>query len=430
MKRRQYDKTYLSSKSSYVMNQDVTHLNNNEVIIAPTGNGKTTSFVEPRLLNAENQSYVIPLNKSVLAEQYKLFLESKGYKVFILDLANPHKTKIGFDPLQFIHNEEDARWFADSIVNIHKDNEHCDPYWNESATALLTAEIVMLKKIRDDIPLTLKDLISFHNSIKLMEIKGTTVTNVDSLFKGIEEEDPDSLATTGWKQISSNPFKTASNIYTMVSNRLDNIFTTGLIDLSEKRRKLNILNIAKQKTILFVITSPIKLNTHNYSNLLYSILFKELFEFAEKQNDYHLPIATHFILDDACASGIPKLDTFISIFRAIGISLTMNFQSINQLYSLYGKDSGNIILGNCDTFIFGRTNDFSTMQEVSKRLNKSLDEIQCIPYDHFVICRAGEMPRIEQRYQTYEDPNYEVMQSMYRESLNKKNKEVEMESLS
>ena len=57
-----------------------THINNNDMIIGPTGSGKTRYYCKPNIMQA-NESMIITDTKGVLYEEMAYSLEKAGYKV-------------------------------------------------------------------------------------------------------------------------------------------------------------------------------------------------------------------------------------------------------------------------------------------------------------------------------------------------------------
>lgn len=63
-----------------------TGLNNNDLIIGPSGAGKTRGYVLPNILQC-NASLIVADTKSSLRTQTEAVLCRNGYKVFTLDLT-------------------------------------------------------------------------------------------------------------------------------------------------------------------------------------------------------------------------------------------------------------------------------------------------------------------------------------------------------
>ena len=65
----------------------VTGLNNNDLIIGPSGAGKTRGYVKPNLLQC-NESLVVADTKGSLIREVGTVLEKSGYKVINIDFCD------------------------------------------------------------------------------------------------------------------------------------------------------------------------------------------------------------------------------------------------------------------------------------------------------------------------------------------------------
>lgn len=100
----QYDSLILGDGPAgiYSMDPQESPVNNNVMVIAGTGGGKTKSVVEANLLHAQHQSMVVLLTKRRLLDQYRIHLKKRGYRIKVLNLVNPDESAQGFDPMLHI----------------------------------------------------------------------------------------------------------------------------------------------------------------------------------------------------------------------------------------------------------------------------------------------------------------------------------------
>ena len=75
-----------------------TGLNNNDLIIGPSGTGKTRGYVMPNILQC-NESMVITDTKGALCAKLGPVLVQEGYKVMELNLADCGTSPYGYNPL-------------------------------------------------------------------------------------------------------------------------------------------------------------------------------------------------------------------------------------------------------------------------------------------------------------------------------------------
>ena len=83
-----------------------TGLNNNDLVVGPSGGGKTRGYVVPNILHTQ-ESLIVADTKGNLCRQYGRYLEKKGYKVMHLDFTDTAYTPWGYNPLAYIRECRD-----------------------------------------------------------------------------------------------------------------------------------------------------------------------------------------------------------------------------------------------------------------------------------------------------------------------------------
>lgn len=389
-----------------------TGLNLNEIVVGPTGCGKSMSNAYSRLVHTTESSVVVPVAKKAIKDKFTKMFKERGYQVIDLDFAHPEKCKIGYDPLDFIETEEDVVNLARNFVGTDGSKNRmgeADPYWNDSATSVLAAEIALIRQnaIAIGEKPTFADVVRLHRSIKFDQNQQLMKTNLDSLFDMAEKLCPGNQATELWKTVKDLAPRTASCIFSIVNNAIDKIFSKNVIEITKKEKRVSFKQLGSKKIALFITTSPMNKTLQNLVNVLYADLFRELFEAAESSEDCRLKVPVHIICDDfACGSRIRDFEDYISIFRAAGISVTMLLQSETQLISMYGESAAITIINNCDTYVYMGGMDITTCQHISQRMNKPLNKVMAMPLEQVVVFRRGSEPFVSRRYQTLNDPEY------------------------
>ena len=79
--------------------------NNNDLIIGPSGAGKTRGYVIPNILQAEG-SLVVTDTKGNLCRQFRPYLESRGYQVIELNFARVDGNTWGYNPLASVRYDQ------------------------------------------------------------------------------------------------------------------------------------------------------------------------------------------------------------------------------------------------------------------------------------------------------------------------------------
>lgn len=391
-----------------------TGVNNNVLVVAASGAGKTVSITEAMLLAVYVLSMIVIVTKRRIIDKYRRLLQRRGYEVLVLDYVHPDQGNVGYDPLDFICSYQDITFVANSIVmsNPRKERSNADPYWDEAARSLLSALIAyVLIKVENP---TFDDVLRMYENLTFEECGGQIKTNYDKEFEYLEKRDPSNFAVSCWKSFAKLPIKTSSCVFGTLNTILDSIFTPELRKMFRMKKKVNFEELASRKTVLFVATSPVNPSLNCFINLFYSQAFKQLFEFGEEQPDGKLPVPVHVIADDF-ATGCPvyMFDQYISIFREKGISVTLLIQSESQLSSMYGPNAATTIINNCDSYVFLGSNDLHTAQNISLRANLPLEDVLYMPVGSEILFRRGQKPIMTKRYSIMENELYQKVTREY-----------------
>ena len=422
------DRLILGKGDNCVFSSDSkeTGLNNNIVVIGSSGCGKTVSIIEPRILETFTKSLIATVTKRRIVKKYFKVMRERGYQVWDVNFVHPSKGNCGYDPLTHIASYNDITFLARSIVlaNSQKATSNADPYWDEGATSLLSAEISYVLMTKDN-P-TFADVLEFHNKMTFEERSGIISTNYDQKFGYLAEKDASCFAVSCWKSFKQLPIKTASCIFSALNTTMDSIFTPELKEMFQMKQMVDFEKLASEKTILFITTSPVNPSLNSFISSFYGTAFKELFEFAEEQADGKLPVSVDVLCDDF-ATGCPvnMFEQYVSIFREKGLSATILIQSESQLSSLYGDDKATTIINNMDTIVFLGSMDLETGKRISMRANCPLEDILYMPIGEEIIFRRGMKPIFTKRYNIFENELYKRITATYEALVLKKKSQEE-----
>lgn len=408
----------LGENCVYSTDCERTGLNNNVIVCGGSGSGKTLSISEPRLLETKETSLIATVTKRRIATKYKWLFKKRGYEILDLNFANPLDSNCAYDPLRYVQSCSDITFLAKSIVKAdpQKDKSTADPYWDEAAISLLSAEISYILMTKED-PV-FSDVLDFHDQIVLGEGSGTISTSLDSKFESLARRDPGCFAISCWKSFKNLPIKTAGCVFGTLNTTIDTIFSPELRKMMALRKTVDFESLASRKTVLFVTTSAVNPSLHCFVNMFYAQAFKQLFEFAEAQPDGTLPVPVHVLCDDfATGSCILNFPEYISIFREKKISVTLLLQSESQLEQMYGTGNATTIINNCDSYIYMGGMDLKTAQSVSLRLNAPLDEVLYMPIGQEVVFRRGQRPIVTSRYNIRGNKLYQRVTEEYEKML-------------
>ena len=415
------DRMILGENAIYSTDCHVTGLNNNAIVCGGSGCGKTMSIAEPRLLETYHSSLIATVTKRRLVKKYIPVFEQRSYKVMDLNFVNPSQSNVAYDPLQYLKSYADITFLARAVVMSNSRKEKSivsDPYWDEAAISLLSAEVTFILMTKDN-P-TFADVLDLHNRLDIRDDGGQITTSLDREFKIVLEQQPDSFAVSCWRSFCNLPIKTASCVYGSLNTAIDTIFCPELRSMIRSKPKINIESLASERTVLFISTSAVNPALHSFINLFYAQVFKNLFEFAESRPTGTLPIPVHVLCDDfATGSRILNFPEYISIFREKLISVTLLIQSESQLESMYGREDSITIINNCDSYVYMGGMDLKTGHSISERLNVPLEDVLYMPIGQIVVFRRDQKPLITTRYNVMKDQQYQIITNLYDKIMEK-----------
>lgn len=412
------ERVILGENCCYSADCNETGLNNNVIVCGGSGSGKTMSVSEPRLLETKTSSMIATVTKRRIVNKYMPLFKKRGYEILDLNFVNPLESSCAYDQLEYVGSYSDITFLAKSIVKAdpQKDKSSADPYWDEAAISLLSAEIAYTLMTKDNA--TFADVLELHDSLVLDEGGGTIRTSLDSKFDYIASKDPTCFAVSCWKSFKNLPIKTAGCVFGTLNTTIDTIFSPELRKMMATKKKVDFEQMATKKTILFVTTSAVNPALHCFVNMFYAQVFKQLFEYAENRPDGVLPIPVNVLCDDfATGSRVLNFPEYISIFREKGISVTLLLQSESQLEQMYGTDNATTIINNCDSYIYLGGMDLRTAQNISLRLNAPLDEVLYMPIGQEVLFRRGQRPIITRRYDIQKNDIYQKVTKDYNKKM-------------
>lgn len=148
----EYDRIILGKDTIYDSDCSKTHINNNILAVGTSGCGKTMSIIEPRLLETYNSSLIVTVTKRRIVNMYSTLFRERGYDVHDLNFADPSQCNVAYDPLEYVESYSDITFLAESIVMADqmKKQSNADPYWDQAAISLLSAEISYVLMTKDD----------------------------------------------------------------------------------------------------------------------------------------------------------------------------------------------------------------------------------------------------------------------------------------
>ena len=333
-----------------------TGLNNNALVIGPSGAGKTRNVLKPNLLQM-NASYIVLDTKGTLCREVGPVLAAHGYRVQCLNFADlntvpalaPGIERCGYNPLRHIRRKADGRPNQQDILSVAKAicpiEDNNQPFWDHAAANLLSC---LIAYVTEQLP---ADEQTISSVIKLIEHLQDGATG--RLFDDLITTDPQSYALSLWRRyaITQNAERMHASIVGILAEKVMCLGFDGAAQLYRECHQVDFASMGHTPCALFVTVSDIDRNLDPLTGLFITQAFMGLIREADRQPDGSLPVPVRFMLDDFANLQISQIDNVLSIIRSRNIWATLLLQSTNQLDALYGEARARSIMGNCDTHL-------------------------------------------------------------------------------
>lgn len=376
----------------------VTGQNNNDLIIGGSGSAKTGTVVFNLLLNPCG-SLVVSDTKGLLYKRFAHYLEKEGYIVKNIDFVNPNKS-IGYNPLDYIRRDEegkiretDIKKVANTLMPLLDKDE---PFWEKAATRYIS---MLIGFVLEALPKEEQDMLSvlrLHREVMCGE--GLKV------LENWSRSHENSYSAKKYKEISgiTSTEKTWSCITEFANEGLEFFGYNDFETIFRNENTIDLKDIGKQKTVLFIKGSDNDTAFHILSTILSDQLLQALIEEADENPNGRLKVPTRIVLDDFAASAaINNFDNVISIIRSRDISVSVVIQSLSQLSSKYSKEQTNSIINNCDHILYMAGKDYETSQLIANYLNKPIHTVLNLSGDKAVIISSGKGGQIVEKLKPY-----------------------------
>lgn len=369
----------ISQKTRLSFNAKRVRRNRHVLVIGDTGSGKTRFLLKPNIMNM-NSSFVVTDPKGEILRDLGKMLEEQGkYKIKILNLAELDKSDY-YNPLKYLRDnkEEDVIQLIRTLIlnTSGEDHKPSDPFWESAEMLLLQAIIFYVLEVGTDEEVNINSVLELISHIEVTEKteEGAGANTLDIMFDIFNKEHPGHIAYKQYKKFKMAPEQTLLSILISVSARLSPYDIDILSYMSEKDT-LELDKIGVEKTALFVITSP----TNPTFNFIAGIMYTQLFAILDYQANYifggELKIPVGFWLDEfANIARIPNFESILTYIRSAGVGVVPIFQSLEQIKKMY-KDSWEVVVGSCNTFLFLSGTDIATIEYISKKLGKETIDV-------------------------------------------------------
>ena len=256
---------------------------------------------------------------------------------------------------------EDLQDLVGGLVPITNEK---DQMWERGARSLVTA--VCLAMLEDSEKPELGMTKEKFNLFNVNKALSNSDNNYQALKDYFEGRGQLSQAYQLSRQVLSAPEQTMSSYMSVTLDKLNIFNDRGLCGLTSAT-DLKADKLAFGKTAVFLKIPDEKDTRHALASLFILSTYKALIKIATPLPGQTLPRNVYFIMDEF--GNMPKIDKFgqmITVGRSRKIWFNMVVQSFVQLTNVYGKETADIVIGNCGVKMFIGSNDTDTCKMFSE----------------------------------------------------------------
>ncbi len=404
-----------ATKSGVVIEYDKTSFrvdasDNNLMILAPPGAGKTKDFYIPSIIyncrvnrntNGAGASMIIV---DVKGEEYRETAEiarQSGYTVRSLDYRHPltsdmnnmlHAVNLQIDRMRAATTEQErilhraraerhAKILSSAIMNTAEvktaGGTESSQFFNTTAEGLITAMILVVSEYGTDaerhLPSVFRLMIELNGLVQSEDMQNDTVQK--SRLKELLSVLPEDNRAKLFAGASMNAdVRTSMNIFSSAMAKLLNFVDSELEQMiCGHSEGFSPEEFVEQPTIIYLVVPDEDSTRHLFSSLFIRQMLTDLLSYANEQDDLALPRKVLFFWDEFGNSpAVKDLATQFTAARSRGIRLIIALQSLAQLEERYGRSVAKIIRDatQMTMFSFVAPTATETAQELSRALGK------------------------------------------------------------
>lgn len=351
------------------------------LVLGGSGSGKTRRLVLPNLWLLGRAKAAGDLNSIVLTdpkgELYSYtadYFRKMGYKVRTLNLIDPKRSD-RYNPLAEVAGllaagdrsaAAEAVWdIAHAFASMDDDKgaHREDPFWQNAAESIIAATVYY---VAAHAPEGQKNMASVYRLIT--EYGKDDGSLLDLVFQSIPDLTDPARTAYGVTQLSVE--KTRSSILTTAAVNL-RLFADPTVTNMTAASDESFASIGQEPTVVYLLLPDDKSSRNAIAAIYLQQMYSALTKLAAHSPGGRIPVPVFWLLDEFANIGKFKdFDKMISVMRGRGMAAMIILQALQQLEARYGKETADVITANCDTWLFLRTNDRKTAQELSEKIGQ------------------------------------------------------------
>lgn len=345
----------LSQKNSF------SHL----ALFSRTGGGKTTTYVIPNIftLAQQNCSMVITDLSGEIYNKTSAYLDSKGYKIHILDPENLNES-LRYNPLVYAKDSQSVDTVSEILI-ASSGVESNEKIWSDGAKTIIS---VLIKVLNDTGDVRYMNLANVKYMINHFGDKGSGV-------KEFVQRYADKKTYSEFIGLVNGNDKTLQSFLSTASIALSPIGINDNLEKLTYSHSIDFSKVREEKSVIFIRVKEQEQKKYSFLlNLFYSQFFYSMMKELPKKND----LAIYCLLDEFGNMNIPNFATIVTTIRKYNVSISIILQNMTQLYSRYSKDDAKSILdgGIANKLIYSGAD-----LELAKELSEMFGEKEVIKRD-------------------------------------------------
>ncbi|MGB9846336.1 MAG: VirD4-like conjugal transfer protein, CD1115 family [Desulfotomaculales bacterium] len=340
--------------------------NRNVAVFGPPGSMKSAGYIRNNLFQAVRSlwSVIVTDPKGELVRDFRSWFEKKGYVVKVFNLVSMLNSD-RWNPLSEVVDDISAQNFVNIVIanTAVPGRKGGDPFWDRAEMNLLKALVLY---VVHELPPNNRNLGSLYQLLACGDSN-----ELDKVFVGLPYNHPAKLPYNLFLETSGT---VRSGVIIGLGTRLE-VFQNRLVCELTAESDIDLELPGKEKCAYFCVL-PDTDSTFNFlASLFFSFLFIKLTRYADRQKEGVLPVPVNFLLDEFCnIPPIPDFEKKVSTMRGRGIACSIIFQNIPQLMQVYGNNTWEVILGDCDYWLVLGAKEKATAGYVSEIIGRTTVE--------------------------------------------------------
>jgi len=428
----------LSGNMRMNMSDKITDLNNNILLVAGPGRGKTFRVIGPNILQC-NGSIILTDPKKELLRIYGNYLKQQGYDVRVIDLIDFELSDC-YNPLKHIESDDKLTEVVETIWSSMEDPkaQKGEAVWDDSAKALVESLMFYIYYEMEEKDRTIRKLLELLTELS-MEDKGMGIKEMKKKMTELYKKNPKHPAPKKFFQAMNGAEQSVKSVMFSATSKLSKMESEGLLRILDHDSldfKAMGMDTTK-KTALFLCIKDGDTRWNFMVSIAVMQAFDELY-YAADHNGGRLPVPVSCWLDEFRNVPLPsRFPELLSTMRGRNISSVITIQDPSQLEALY-KEEKHTVIGDCETIIYMGGGDIDTFEWISKQLGTMTiykrsqgktygqhgndssnvdvmsrelmkpDEVGRLSTKKQIVIIRGEYPVLDTKYQTQNSPKFKA----------------------